>query len=251
LRVLAEDDSDVTVSVTQTDIHHIGGQGSQGVVLQNAGNARLTGTIDQSSFDSLPGANVWMGQTPFNASSTSLLRVTMTNNEGFTQAPGATAPPWVVALSSTLGQVARSRILIDNGPANLVLSTATEALRISTPDGGTSPAGDITLLNTHTDTTQSVGAPNSVTISATQPGANLCTRIVGNTFHWDPPTGIGGPLRVTQANGATFRLERGVSVITDPPETVLTANNDAQTLNEVFGTLTVVDNNTCLLPSAP
>ena len=94
------------------------------------------------------------------------------------------------------------------------------------------------------------GLSNSVTISATQAGANLCTNIVGNTFHWDPPS-IGGPMLVTQSNGAAFRLERGVSSLEDPPSTVLTANNNAQTLNQVLGSLTVVQNGTCLLPSAP
>lgn len=247
IRAYAEDDSTLTLSVGLTDVHRLAGVGTEGIVVRNADNAALTASISQSSFYALPGASLWMGQEPFNASANSLLRVTVTNNEDFTQEPDATSPPWVVELSSTPGQAAQSRLLFNNGVTRLVVSRNSEALRVSTPHPGTSPAGDITLLDNHTDTVEVAGLPpSSAVITASQPGATLCTRIAGNTFHWEPPA-VGGPLRVQQSGGATFRLERGVSPLATPAGAVLSANNP-QSLNQVVGAIAVVENGTCQVP---
>lgn len=249
IRGLAEGMSDLTITVSEVDfVHRPTGQGQSGVVLKNSGDAHVTAHVTGSQFESLPGANVWLGQEPFNASSASLLRATITANQGFSQPVGATEPPIVLALSSSLGEVARSRLLIEN--QGNTLSPVLETIRVTTGDSGTSPAADVTLLNNHTDVGDAVNGPYSVTIEATQPGANVCTNVRDNTFHWLPTSGTGGPLLVRQGNGAAFRLERGAALLSDPVATVLTTNNPLTT-NQVIGSIAVVENGTCVLPSAP
>jgi hypothetical protein len=61
-------------------------------------------------------------------------------------------------------------------------------------------------------------------------------------------TATGGfGVRVRQASPATVQLEQGVSGSLDPA-TVLAANNPAGAPTTVLGTVTVVGNNTCLVP---
>ena len=257
LRALAEDDAVLSVSVDQADI--VGStQGNRGVVVSNSNNAQLTLVVNNSTFDSLDDANVWVGQAAGNASALSMLRATITAND-MTQEVGATSPTIVARLSSTVGEAAPARLLIDN---NVIRTPLLEGIHLSTPDASTTPAVDLTLTNNHVDLLDPAG-PHSVTIEATQSGANLCANIgmaplghsgfVGNLFHVLPTAGVGGPVRIGQENGATFRLERGVSAISATPLEVLEANDspDGPTLYDIVGTPTVVETGVCLLPTTP
>jgi hypothetical protein len=62
----------------------------------------------------------------------------------------------------------------------------------------------------------------------------------------------GGGILAEQLGSATFQLERGSQSLATPAATVLALNNVApETPTAVNGTVTVVENGSCLLPSAP
>jgi hypothetical protein len=254
LQAIARDNAVLGVSANRSAFVH-SDWGERGVVATNAGNAQVAAVVSNSTFSSLPGANVWLGQAPGNASALSLLRASISGND-MGQVAGATESTVVARLSGTAGQVARARILIHD---NFIISPVLEAIAITTPDAATLPALDLTLTNNHVDL--ETAGPRSVRIESTQPGATLCARVgigpaghlpyLGNLFHWLPTLGNGGPSRFGQGNGATFRLERGVETVSATPLAVLQANDSAaglQPLYEIAGTLTVVENGTCQAP---
>ncbi len=82
----------------------------------------------------------------------------------------------------------------------------------------------------------------------------MCADIRANTAH-QFPVAPGAGIQTLQSGGATFRLARGVESLASPAATVLANNNNSGpaggSVTTVSGTLQVIENGICLLPSAP
>ena len=243
VRVLSQDDATVTIDVADSELVN-SFQGTQGLVLVNSTNADLTASVTSTDFIELPGANVWLGQASGNASALSKLHVTIVNN-AFTQSPGATDRPIVVSGSSTTGSVAPLRVLVDN---NFIQSPVLGGIYVVTPDALASPRVDLTLANNHVDTIDTVLGTRGVTLDLNQGSAAVCASVTGNTFHHLPPT-LGAGLHLTQAGSTTVSLERGSANLADPVTTVLQANNPSTNEFVVSGTVGIIENGVCLVPT--
>jgi hypothetical protein len=223
-------------------------QGVQGAVFSNAGDAHLNATVVDGAFTNIPGGAAVVQQSSLNATAQSLLEASFVNNVFEYQHPSATDASMLGLFSSTPGQVSHARVLLSN---NYVATDAkTEGIRIATPDVTATPAIDLTMSNNHVDMSD-LGAPLGMNISATQGGAatSLCANILDSLSHHQPGDHSNAALLVQQANGATFRLERGRAALTDPPATVLDVNGRGDTTIQVLGTLSIVENGTCQLPA--
>jgi hypothetical protein len=244
---IAADTSSLTVNVQTAEVLH-GTQGADGFVFLNSGDAALTVTVNDSQLEEFTGLGLSVGQVSGNATAASMLRATITNNRMY-PLQGATLNHGIVAqLSGTAGQASRARLLIQN---NLVWSYGMfEGILVASTDPLTAPAVDLTLLDNHIDILDDVNGINGIVMKATQAGTNLCANVLNNISH-HPSALPGAVMRAEQANGATFRLERGGTPLGTAPATVLASNQHAYTGIDVAGTLTVIENNTCQLPSAP
>ena len=114
---------------------------------------------------------------------------------------------------------------------------------MNTPDAGTSPNFHVTVTNNNA----SIGADgvNAINLNARQ-SSTACFKVEGNTTA--APSGIG--VQVRQVSPATASLERGGSA-SNTASVVLDDNNPAaagSTPTFVAGTVTVVNNGTCLTP---
>ncbi|MCC7181484.1 MAG: VCBS repeat-containing protein [Acidobacteria bacterium] len=269
LLATASDDASLTLLVTGSATDSLAksefvrsptGQGEQGIVVSNAGNADVTATIENAIISNFGGAGIWVGQAPGNASALSTLRATITGN-AIDSPANATDGSVVARLSSTVGEVSEARLLIaDNtGAGGIHQYGLPPGILITTPDAGTTPRVDLTIANNHVDMTESapgsgIRGPVGVAVEATH--GSVCGNITANTSHWYPLVEPqGGGIRVEQADSGTLVLERGTALGTADAATVLAANNPAPVfttmVTEVFGTVAVVENNTCQLPSAP
>lgn len=245
VRAIAEDDATLVLNVIDSELVS-SSQGLQGVKATNGGSSQLSTTITGTDFVTIPGANVWVGQQSGNATALSMLRATVSDNS-LIQPAGASDRPIVVQASSTPGAAAPSRVLVSG---NFIQSPVLEGIHVSTPDALSSPLLDLTLLNNHVDVITVAPGATSVTVEATQPGASFCGNFLNNIFHHPPPT-LGAGFFVTQSGGATFSIERGAALLNDPPATVLQVNNTGTNEIVVSGTIGVLQNSSCLLPSAP
>lgn len=246
-RAIARDDAILTASAGRVEWVN-GDQGLSGFVGTNAGNAHLTASVTDGFFSELTGASVLLGQDTGNATAQSMLRGTISNNQIY-QGVGASDRAVVVAASSTAGQVAPSRVLISG---NFVQSPVLEGIYVSSPVATATPAVDLTMDHNHVDILDEINGVRTVTVAALQGGAgtNFCANINANLLH-HPGDAPGASLRLEQGGGATVRLERGAASLASTPLVVLQTNNPAQTFHQVSGTVSVVENATCLLPSAP
>jgi hypothetical protein len=80
-----------------------------------------------------------------------------------------------------------------------------------------------------------------------------CSNLLNNISH-NYPLGqsTGGGINVTQSGGATLALERGSAALGASAATVLDVNStDSETPTAVIGTVTVVENGSCVLPATP
>ena len=260
---LATGSAHLTMTITGSDII----RSAEGVVLTNAADADITSTIQGNTLSGFSLSGIRLGQTSGNASSTSIIRATIQNNN--IDAPAtSTAPAILGRFSSTAGQVSQARLLIHangalvSGDPDFFTQNATQpGVRIETPDAGTSPRVDVTISSNHVDLNDenSPGAPGArnplgIELAATQ-GA-MCGRVAGNLSHWYPTSvGVGGGIQALQSGAAVFELERGSEALATPAATVLQLNNATHTAGAsqtaVVGSLVVVENGSCLLPSAP
>jgi Bacterial Ig domain/FG-GAP-like repeat/Putative Ig domain len=260
---LATGSAHLTMTITGSDI----ARSAEGVVLTNAADADITSTIQGNTLSGFSLSGIRLGQTSGNASSTSIIRATIQNNN--IDAPAtSTAPAILGRFSSTAGQVSQARLLIHangalvSGDPDFFTQNATQpGVRIETPDAGTSPRVDVTISSNHVDLNDenSPGAPGArnplgIELAATQ-GA-MCGRVAGNLSHWYPTSvGVGGGIQALQSGAAVFELERGSEALATPAATVLQLNNATHTAGAsqtaVVGSLVVVENGSCLLPSAP
>jgi hypothetical protein len=93
--------------------------------------------------------------------------------------------------------------------------------------------------------------PNGTEVSVTN--GTACTNLLGNFSH-NYPLGqsFGGGIVLTQAGSAVVDLEIGAAGGGSDAATVLDVNHpEVETPTSVVGTVGVVANGTCLLPSAP
>jgi hypothetical protein len=230
-------------------------QGQFGAVLTNSDDAHLLGLVSNSTFTNIVQAGVLVGQASGNASATSLLEAQILNNTLF-QDVSAIGSAITGSFNSTTGAVARARVQISQ---NYVSTDSKEpGVLITTPDPAATPAIDATISTNHVDMND-LTATLGMVIGATQGGAStdLCANIITNNSHHYPNGPAGGGVLAQQAGGATFRLELGNADVGDPPATVLQRNQLlsqaplVQTETQVTGTLSVVANGSCLLPTAP
>lgn len=261
---LAVGSAQLTLSLTGSEIV----RGGDGVVLTNTGDADITATITDNTVSGFAGAGIRVGQTSGSASSTSFLRATIQRNE--IDAPvGAAAPAIVGRFSSTIGQVSQARLLIaDHGapqvgqPQRFQQDGPLPGILIETPDVGTTPRVDVTMSNLHIDMNDpnsppglpGLRGPFGIDVAATQ--GTICGNLLGNLSHWYPTTvGAGGGIRAQQSGVGVFQLERGSEPLASPAATVLSVNNSTHpvgaSLTTLLGTVAVVENGSCVLPSAP
>jgi hypothetical protein len=239
------------------------GQGQDGIVVVNADDAHITATIENSYVSGFAGAGIRIGQAAGNASALSMLRASIISNKiesGF----GPASEGIIGRFSSRLGEVAQSRLLIQDNTTPLASGLnqygPLPAIAISTPDPGTTPNVDVTMVNNHIDMREfpagsGIRGPIGVSIQSTR--GDVCANVLSNISHWYP-TGInpqGGGIRLEQSAGGVFRLERGLTLLETPASTVLEVNNPAPALTtmvtEALGSVATVENGTCRLPSNP
>jgi hypothetical protein len=217
-------------------------QGNEGFVLQNASNGHLTAHVTNNTSTGIGGVVVFVGNTAANASSASSLSAVISGNN-ITHPTTALNHAIIAFLSSTVGQVAPSNVLIDNNTiAENSTSGVSRGILVDTPDSSTSPGFTATITNNHVSVGDNVAGLQGIVAQARQASAG-CFDIRTNTvtFPNGTPSGVVG-IRLRQANTATAQLEQGISSGT--PAAVLAANNAAST-TEVIGTVTVVSNSTC------
>ena len=253
---IADGDASLTVNIDNADVvRGTSGQGQEGVVLSNSGNAHLNARIAGSRFVNFPASGVRAGQAAGNATSLSRLDVEITGNQ-LDSLAGSTGASIQVRLSSTIGQVSEARLIISNNSVPHQYGLPPGIL-IETPDPGTDPKVDLTITGNHVDMIESGGlrGPDGIVISARR--GTLCGNVLGNLSHWyepNSPTPIdssGGGINLLQAGNGAFALERGSAPIGTPAATVLQTNNPTLTATALSGAVTIVENGSCLLPSIP
>jgi hypothetical protein len=240
-----------------------GGQGQDGIVVTNADDADVTATVENTVFSGLLGAGVWVGQAAGNASALSMLRATITANRIDSPAgPGSTGV--VARFSSRPGEVAHARLLVANNStpisAGLNQYGALPAIAISTPDAGTSPAADVTLIGNHVDMRESApgsGTRGPVGVSVVGTQGSLCANIQSTISHFYPVDTApqGGGLRLERGGAGIVQLEGGTQPAGSAAGATLAANNPAPgsstMITEAIGAVDVIANDTCQPPSAP
>jgi hypothetical protein len=257
LLATAADNAALSLTVTGSEFVR-GSIGQQGLVMRNSGNADLTTTVSNNIFVFLPGAGIQIGQEPGNASAQSLLQASILSNN-FETSSNPTAPSILARLSSTVGQVSQTRLRIaDNGrnnaPPRLNQYGLPPGIRVETPDAGTTPQVDVTMTDNHVDLLLSdtnTRGPNGTELRMLN--GSGCSNLLNNISH-NYPLGqsTGGGINVTQSGGATLALERGSAALGASAATVLDVNStDSETPTAVIGTVTVVENGSCVLPATP
>ncbi len=222
-------------------------QGFEGLVFSNGGDSRLTAFLTNNTISGIPGAGIFVGQVPGNASSLSDLRATITGNT-LTAPTSATNHALIAYLSSTSGQISKARLLID---ANTIIQNSTggtsRGIVVDAPDASRTPDYHATVTNNKVEINDPVGGVAGISVQARN-GAIGHFDVRGNDVDFDngTPAGILG-LRVRQATLAVAELERGSSA-SNTASVVLAANNPLST-SEILGTVTVVENTVVRLPS--
>ena len=237
------DTATLTVTLNQAEVLRFA-QGLEGLSFVNADDSTLTAVMNGVHIEEVTGTAIYIGQAPGDASAVSLLRATISGSQ-ILQTTTATAPGIVMRLSGTAGQASQARLLMSNTFVQHLGSS--EAVLISTPDAGTMPEFDVTLSNNHIDQDDDVNGVVGMRLRADQGGANLCANVTSNLSH-HPSTAPGAGFFAEQANGATYRLERGVATLATPAAAVLAANQFPQTGVTVTGSIAVIENGVCRVP---
>lgn len=227
-------------------------QGNEGFLLSNGTDGDLVAHVTNNTITGIGGAAIFVGQTAGNATANSSLTAVITGNT-IVHPTTSTNSAIIAFLTSCDGvgfcalQAATANILIDN---NTVTQNSTggvsRGIFVDTPDNNTIPSYTVTVTNNTVHVGDGAGGVNGIALQCRR--GSGCFDVRGNTV--DFPNGNTGSifgLRVRQAAPGALNLERGAEALASPPLTVLNTNNPATT-NEVFGTITVVDNNACLTP---
>jgi hypothetical protein len=222
-------------------------QGNEGFVMQNSADAEVTARVTNNSISGLGGVGIFVGQSAGNASAISELHATITGNS-VVQPAGATNRAIIAAFSSTVGEISQATLLIDDN--DVTATDGTEGILVTTPDANTSPAFGATVTNNRVIMTNNVSALQGITVQSTQGSGGFnsagCFDVRSNTVTYPngtPLTVFG--IRARQAGSGIAQLERGSQALILPAAVVLAGNNPAST-TEVVGTVTVVENGTCV-----
>jgi len=248
VQIAAIDNSMISARISESRTRRFD-QGNEGFILSNGSNADLTAMISNNHVNNYGGTAIFVGQTPGNASASSVLHASIIGNT-VNQPTTATNHGILAFLTSTVGQVSQARVRIDS---NTVVNNSTagtvRGILVDTPDASTTPAFHATVTNNSVAVGDNVGGVAGLVVQGRQ-GADTCANIGSNTvtFPNGTPGGVLG-IRARQANTATFDLE-GSGLCSGTAAAVLACRNPAST-TEVLGTLTVVGAGTCLLPNVP
>ena len=245
VQAAANDNSTLDMTINNCNVQKTV-QGNEGFVLSNGSNGNLTAHVTNNTITGIGGVAIFVGQTAGNASALSRLTAVVKGNN-ITHPVSATNSAIIALLSSTVGQVSISNLLVEN---NTVIQNSTSGISrgilIDTPDSGTSPSFTARVVGNNVSVMDNVAGVNGIAVQARQ-SATACSDIRNNTVTYPNgvPAGVFG-LRLRQANTGNVYLEQGISAGTPP--IVIAVNNPAST-TEIIGTVTVVGNNTC--QSAP
>ncbi|HRG17157.1 MAG TPA: hypothetical protein PLB00_14255, partial [Pseudomonadota bacterium] len=242
IQVAANDNSTIDLTVDESFSRNLA-QGNEGILMSNGSNGRLTTHVTNGTFNNFGGTSLFVGQTSGNANAlgggTVGLNAVLRNN--LINAPvAATNHALIAFLTSTTGQVSLANVLIE---ANTIAQNSTggtaRPFLVDAPDASRTPSwtasvltNNVTFVDAATGSTADVTARN---------GGDGCFDVRNNV--------VAGPwgIRVRQASLATVRLEQGVSG-SAVAATVLDDNHAAGTLTSAAGTVTVVNNATCMTP---
>lgn len=249
IQVSATDSAVVDLTVANNTITR-GTQGNEGIIVQNAGNADLRTTIINNNISGFGGTSIFAGQVAGNATASSFLEATIIANT-VTSPTTATNHSVIVFLTSTVGQVSQARILVEqNAITQNSTSGVARGILIDTPDTGTTPAFDATVVNNLVNIGDNVTGVVGLVAQARNGAGRFDVRLNRVNFPNGVPAGVAG-LRVRQNTAAgTASLARGVSASGSPAATVIAANNTLST-TEILGTVTVIENGVVLAPGTP
>ena len=235
----AANDSSTLNLTLDTNTVSRGTQGNEGIVLSNGGNGHLNANINHNTVSGFGGTAIFVGQTPGNASSSSLLEAKITNNT-VTAPANATNHAVIVYLTSTTGQVSQAKILIDgNNVTQNSNSGTSRAIVVDAPDTGRTPEYHVTVTNNTANETDAGTGVTPIVVQARN-GATGHFDVRGNTT--TVASGVAGiRVREDSTNGAsTGELARGPSASNDPAVVLSTNNPNATT--SVLGPVSVINN---------
>lgn len=249
VQVNAAGTSRVTATVQGNSVSRSGGtpQGNEGIVLTSGQDAWLTASVTGNTLTGLPGAAIFVGQIPGNASSSSDLRATISSNN-ITAPTGALNHAICAYLSSTAGASAPARVLITSNTINQQSTTGVaRAISVDGPDADTTPGVDATVTS-NTVTMGSSAAPGAIYVNSRRALLRGEVRSNSVTYSNTPAAGTYG-ITVRQFAPGSLELGRGTQTSTDPAA-VLAANNPAATTS-VVGTVSLISSALVKLPSDP
>jgi VCBS repeat-containing protein len=248
VQIAANDSSAITATIDESWTRKFD-QGNEGFILSNGSDGDLTAMISNNHVNNYGGTAIFVGQTPGNATASSLLNASIINNV-ITMPTDATNHGIIAFLTSTVGEVSQARVRIDGNSVtnNSTIGTA-RGILVDTPDTSTSPGFQATVTNNSVAVGDNVAGVAGIVVQARQ-SSDGCANIGGNTvtFPNGTPDGVLG-LRARQANTAAYDLEQSASC-TGTAAAILTCRNPSST-TEVLGTLNTVSAGTCLLPATP
>jgi len=254
IQVAANDSSAANLTISNNTITR-GTQGNEGIVVSNGADADLVTSITNNTITGFGGVSIFAGQTPGNASSTSLLHATITGNL-ITSSTTATNHAILASLTSTSGQIAPARLVINNNTVTQNSNAGMAGIFVGTPDSTRTPDFHVAVTNNNVDVTNNTAGLRGIVVQATRGTGHF--KVSGNDV--DYPNGIPGGvvgLRVRQAysDGApnpvpTVELARGSSVSVTAA-LVLADNNPDAGGTEVLGTASLVNDSVVLAPGTP
>jgi hypothetical protein len=223
-----------------------GTQGNEGIVLSNGGSGHLLTVVNNNTVTGFGGVEIFVGQTPGNATSASLLEARITNNIVVSPAT-ATNHSIIAFLTSTTGQISQAKILIDGNNVTQNAGTVARAILVDAPDASRTPNINATVTNNTVTQVDSAGAPTTGIAVNARNGATGHFDVRSNTV---TQTSGGPGIRVREDATSQAELARGVSASNDPL-TVLNANNPGASGEILGASVTVINNGVVLLPGTP
>ncbi len=249
IQVAANDSSSVNLTITGNAITR-GTQGNEGIVISNGSDGDLTSLVSNNTIAGFGSASIFVGQTPGNATASSLLQATLQGN--IITAPATATDHAILGfLTSTLGQVSQARLLIDNNTVTQNSSGGLSGIFVTTPDADRTPNFDVTVTHNHVDVTDGVNGLRGIVVQATRGSGHFDVRENDVDYPNGNP-GVKG-LRVRQQTLtvlSTVDLARGISA-SSSATTVLSDNNPAAGGTEVLGAVSVINNGILQTPDSP
>jgi hypothetical protein len=247
VQIMANDSSAITATIDESWARKFD-QGNEGFILSNGGNGDLTAMISNNHVNNYGGTAIFVGQTPSNATASSLLNATIINNV-ITQPTTATNHGIIAFLTSTVGQASQARVRIDgNNVTNNSLSGTTRGILVDTPDTSTSPVFHATVTNNSVAVGDNVAGVAGLVVQARQ-SSDGCANIGSNTVTFpNGNPGVNG-LRARQVSPAAYDFEQSASCTGTAAEVLACRNPSATT--EALGTINPVSAGSCLLPVTP